>query len=86
MAATTTFFCFSLCSVFVSLSSEYADIGRGGDSGNNAITPAITSTVSNVGTLVIDFIDLQKVVINNYIWIENENARFYRQTYGIIFN
>ena len=44
-----------------------------------------TFKLKELGKLV-DFIDLQKVVINNYIWIENENARFYRQTYGIIFN
>jgi hypothetical protein len=80
------FFCLSLCSASVSLSSEYADIGRGGGSDSNAITIATTITVSNVGILVNDFIDLHKVVINNYIWIENENARFYGHTYGIIFN
>ena len=79
------FFCPSLCSAFVSLSSDNADTGMG-DNGGNAITIATTSTVRNVGILIINFIDLHIVAINNYIWIENENARFYGQTYGIIFN
>jgi hypothetical protein len=51
------FFCLSLCYTAVSLSSEYADIGRG-DRGISAITPAINNTVCNVRRLVSDFIDL----------------------------
>ena len=56
------FFCPSLCSAFVSLSSDNADTGMG-DNGGNAITIATTSTVRNVGILIINFIDLHKVVI-----------------------
>jgi hypothetical protein len=77
----------SLCSAFVSLSSESEDADNGrGDSGGNAIMIATTSTIRNVGILMSGFIDSQIVVINNNVWIENENARSCGQTYDIIFN